>query len=137
MNVLGFITATIVGTSSCWGQLDADLVLARAIVDKRSSSTEFEAVVAVARGRIPLLLRWADTPPLSVPRGELYAGMATIFGRVRETSAIPFLIKNIAVRGEVWMKAPDSAMHYLPAARALVEIGPPAVSHLLKALEGR
>ena len=64
-------------------------------------ATQDRAVAEVmARGSvdIPLLLSWTRKPPLVPDESALWRAMARIFGGLRVTEAIPFLIKHISLQ---------------------------------------
>jgi hypothetical protein len=107
--------------------------LARALADPRSSAGAIESVVASPKESLPLLLRWSRKPPpgLSIP--TLHGSMIEIFGRLKTVEAAPFLIEHIeygSVMGNLWMKQSDVVVERLPAVRALIRIGPAALSDL-------
>jgi hypothetical protein len=67
---------------------------------------------------------------------ELNAGMAEVFGRLRTTAAIPFLIKNIGLQHlpatpNIWMKTAGSIKEQAPAVAALIAIGPDAAKAVI------
>ena len=113
-----------------FGQSPGDLALARQLATESERQEAVEKIATSEQGKIPLLLAWTHTPPTGVQRTELYIGLANVFGRLRATEAIPFLIANISLHKEFeeppWLKAAKVIQERLPAVGALVKIGPDA-----------
>jgi len=107
---------------------DADL--ARMLAHTRSRDGAVASLVASGKGKIPILLSWADKPPVGINDYELDIGLAVAFGRMRVKEAIPFLIKNIGLNTfpftDVWTRTPTAIEERLPAVLALIQIGPEA-----------
>ena len=113
-----------------FSQSPGDLTLARQLATESERQEAVEKIATSEPGRIPLLLSWTRTPPTSVQRTELFIGLANVFGRLRTTQAIPFLVANISLHKEFeeppWLKTAKVIQERLPAVGALVEIGPDA-----------
>jgi hypothetical protein len=85
---------------------------------------------------LALLLSWSESPPPGVNPIYLNIGLAQAFGKLRAKEAIPFLIKNITLdvtglSDNIWMKEDSVVGERLPAAAALVAIGPDASKALV------
>ena len=101
-------------------------------------------LLATNKENIPLLLRWAEAPPVPLIDPELnlfQTELADIFGHLRTKEAIPFLTRNISLRrwptiGSVWRMAPRAFVDQMPAVAALTEIGPDAFKALINAPYG-
>ncbi|GEM_PF-5375563 len=90
---------------------------------------------------LPLLLEWTRNPPPGIGLGSTNfdVSLAEIFGRLRTTEAVPFLIDHITVVGgasaSIWNRRIEIIEKNLPAIHALVEIGSPATPPLVAALD--
>ncbi len=108
--------------------------LARRLADPSTRAAASDEIVR-SGANVPALLRLAERPPASVNRTELLVSLADIFGRLRTKEAIPFLIQNIGVarwvRPNIWGKTSDVIEGNLPAAAALIKIGPEACKALI------
>ena len=106
-----------------------------------SDATRAQAVAQIATSgsaKVPLLLSWTEKPPIGVEKVKLYLGLAEVFGRLRTTKAVPFLIKNITLQDwpespNTWMKTPEVIEARMPAVAALIRIGPEASIALIRA----
>jgi hypothetical protein len=84
-------------------------------------------VIASGEAKVPVLLSWTRTPPEGVNEYELDIGLADVFGQMRISEAIPFLIKNINLsrtgKMNVWLKTASVIETEMPAVSALVASG--------------
>ena len=126
----------IFGESKVGSETD-QLALARGLANKNTRDATLRSLGSPAIDRVALLLKWAEAPPKGVDKKELYVGLAECFGRFRTVQAIPFLIDNIDLSsvdfGDTWMKTPEVVEERMSAVRALVIIGKPAETQLIRA----
>lgn len=135
--VLGLTFAQIVTSA----QENNETELARLLSNEATQEQTVESLVASPdKVRLALLLSWTKDPPRQlniVERAELYIGMTEVFGRLRTTTAIPFLIENISLQlpatPNVWTKTAASIEERVPAVAALIAIGPDAAKALISA----
>jgi hypothetical protein len=135
--VLGLTFAQIVTSA----QENSETELARLLLNEATQERTVESLVASPdKVRLALLLSWTKDPPRQlniVERAELYIGMTEVFGRLRTTTAIPFLIENISLQlpatPNVWTKTAGSIEERVPAVAALIAIGPDAAKALIHA----
>jgi hypothetical protein len=91
--------------------------------------------------RVPLLLELAQTTPPGVDEHDLHVGLADVFGALKVTEAIPFLLLNASLRREAiidlgsWIKTPQSIERSFPAVAALISIGPSASRAAMRAYD--
>jgi hypothetical protein len=112
----------------------SDLALARSLANAATQEKTVEGLVASRGQRLALLLSWTENPPPEMnvlEQAELDAAMAEVFGRLRTTAAIPFLIRKISLQHlpatpNVWTKTAVSVRERAPAVGALIAIGPDA-----------
>jgi hypothetical protein len=123
-------------------QENGDRELAGQLADHSTRERTITALVTAGNRRIPLLLSWTRKPPEGVDVCSLYVGLADVFGRLRITEAIPFLIEHIASVKRTcdadfapWMKAPAAIEEAFPAMAALIQIGPEAGTALIRAAD--
>ncbi|MGC2661997.1 MAG: hypothetical protein WA324_28890 [Bryobacteraceae bacterium] len=89
----------------------AAMDLATRLANRRTQAVAIEEAVAHSERDIPLLLSWTRALPHVADQLELKLAMVQIFGRLRATEAIPFLIENITIQRwaeelpDTWMKA--------------------------------
>ncbi len=92
--------------------------------------------VSTREHSVPVLLQWTKDPPAIVDKHELFIGMADVFGELKVKEAIPFLVQNILMQrwmeANIWMKTDKVLQERLPAAGALVRIGPDATFAILE-----
>lgn len=138
--LLGCMSA--IGVGCVIGNPDtADRDLARLLADASTREAAVAKVAASGTGKVSLLLSWGRRPPAHIDRCGLYIGLAEVFGRLRTAEAIPFLIRNISLRRTCsldlapWLKTPQVIEESLPAASALIRIGPDASRALIRASE--
>ncbi len=133
-----FVVATIALASfrPALSQETSRLHLAHSLA---SDKTREEAIHNVTASSVPLLLSLAANPPAQVEKYQLYLGLAEAFGKLRRTEAIPFLIRNITMQH--FPESPDTMMKTaaviksrMPAVAALIEIGSPATTALIKSI---
>jgi hypothetical protein len=104
----------------------------------RAEAVEEVAARGEAAGRV--LMRWTDATPEGVEARELKVGLADAFGRLRYEPAIPFLMRYLDLerwrmtRLNKWMKTAAVVRETLPAADALIRIGPAALRPLADAV---
>ncbi len=131
---------TAAAYTSAAAQNATDQKIAELLSNPGTRVTAVEAVVGARGEKLPLLLSWARKPPVGVEARELYIGLADVFGRLRTADAIPFLIQNISLARtkemNTWLKAPDAIRDRLPAAAALISIGPRASRAVIHAAWG-
>lgn len=94
-------------------------------------------VAASGQSKTPLLLSWVLRPPTGVDSFELSIGLADAFGQLKTKEAMPFLIKNISIQRwvatpNIWMKTAQVIEERLPAAAALIRVGPGASRVLIR-----
>jgi hypothetical protein len=139
ITAVGCAVAMLVGHELAVAQTVPDLELARLLADGKTREYTVARIASMGIEKIPLLLSWTRKPPSGLLESELNVGLADVFGRLRTTEAIPFLIKNIAlervVPGETWTKAPEVVEFDLPAAGALIRIGPAASKAVMQACQ--
>jgi hypothetical protein len=112
--------------------------LAARLADTGTQRSAIDEIVARGQKDIPLLLSWTRALPDVEDKYELMLGMAQVFGRLKTTEAIPFLIKNISLQvfpqaPNTFMKTPEVIEGRMPAIVALINIGPEASRALLRA----
>ena len=132
------IALVIVLANEAYGQGPQAQELARALADDATRENAVASVVADPRAKLPLLLSWAKSPPADVDELGIDIGLADAFGRLRAKEAIPFLIQHISIQRwlaapDVWMKTAEVVQERLPAAAALIKIGPDASRALIAA----
>jgi hypothetical protein len=77
-----------------------------------------------------------------IEKHDLYVGLADAFGQLKARAAIPFLIRDISLerpflgRPNVWFKENQVVESNFPAAAALIGMGSPAASALIRASWG-
>lgn len=122
----------------CWSATaqSSDTDLARRLADPNARSAVTNEILHSGAARMPELLRLAEIPPAGVNRRELFIGLAVIFGKLRTKEAIPILIQNISLerwaRPNIWNKSSEVIEANLPAAEALIKIGPDACKALIE-----
>lgn len=130
-----YIVVVIAMLTAARAQSLSGLELARALSDDATRKAAVADIVAAERGRVPLLLSWANTPPKGVSRIGLNIGMAMVFGSLKVKAAIPFLIKYITLPAGIptppWMKTTEVIVDRLPALSALIQIGPDAAEAIM------
>lgn len=113
------------------------VALARRLADSNSRAEAVEKIIAQKDQAVPLLLSLAQRPPDDIDSYEFDVGLADVFGRLKTEEAIPFLIRNIGLNRyhsvNVWLKTPEAVEKTLPAAAALIQIGPDAAKALIHA----
>ncbi|HYM05430.1 MAG TPA: hypothetical protein VEU11_02625 [Terriglobales bacterium] len=118
-------------------QAPGDMALARELSDSRTRAKAVADIVASNGSTLPLLLVWAQAPPADVDQHELDIGLADVFGELKTKEAIPFLVGNIGLRRDhrvnVWLKTPGAIEKELPAAAALIRIGPEGAKAVIQA----
>jgi hypothetical protein len=116
-----------------------DRELARLLANETTRSRAVSRILASGSAKIPLLLSWTKTAPTQVDEYQLYVGLADVFGQLRTTQAIPFLIKNIQLsrtnKTDVWLKTAEVVQVEMPAVAALVRIGPAASRAVIHSFE--
>lgn len=118
----------------------SDEELARLLADSNTRQSAVAKIVASGGSKVLLLLSWTRKPPVQVDESELYIGLADVFGKLKTKEAIPFLMKNISIQRwppspNTWMKTPQVIEARLPAAAALIQIGPEASKALIHTWE--
>jgi hypothetical protein len=132
------LTATILGTAPAHAQNPSDSELAHLLASDKTRQATAERIGDSGGEKIPLLLSWAKTPPSGIDEHELYVGLADVFARTKTKEATPFLVKNINLRrfnygyNNFWKTAPQIEL-CLPAAAALIQIGPEASRAVMRA----
>jgi len=134
---LRVISMLIVALSPAWPQgLDA-LSLARQLANSDTRLGALAEIEALGDRSVPLLLSWTKSPPAEVNRYQLDIGLADAFAELRTAEAIPFLIGNLHLRRDLrvnaWLKVPNVIEDELPAAAALISIGPAAAKAVIAA----
>lgn len=122
-------------------QENSDLELARLLANNGTQEKTVESLATSPGQKLDLLLSWTKKPPPemnALERVELNVGIAEVFGRLRTTAAIPFLIKNISLQQlpstpNIWTKTAASIKEHAPAVAALIAIGPDATKALIGA----
>jgi hypothetical protein len=113
------------------------LRLAKSLAHEPARKSAVAEIASSAERMLPVLLRWTVQPPAGVSRSDLNIGLADAFAQLRAREAIPFLIRNLAMRRwpfmvENWLKTEEAMEERLPAVGALVQIGPEASRELIK-----
>lgn len=134
MNLSELFLITI-GAGLLSAQTTDDLDLARRLANPYTRQDAVHKIVALGSAKTPVLLAWAANCPEGLDHTEPSIGLADIFGELKTKDAIPFLIQNISlgrwVRPNIWMKTPEVVLGHLPAAAALIKIGPDASNALI------
>lgn len=115
---------------------DQELELARRLTGVETRRAAIKYAIEQAEVLKPLLLRWTESPPTGIYKRGLYKALAEIFGELRATEAIPFLIRNLDELQSympIWNKGSDVIIQESPAIRALLRIGKAAVPALISA----
>jgi hypothetical protein len=128
-------------TTAFWAlaaQLTFGQDLATRLADPELRYAAVNSIVDSGGKDLALLLSWTETPPKGVDEWALRVGLADAFGKLRAKEAIPFLVRNIGleryfVRQAFWTKADSVIVSRLPAAAALIAIGPDASKALIAA----
>ena len=131
------LAAAVLGLPSASAQDRATLKLARQLADEGSRETAITQITASPERYAALLISWTLHAPDKVDKQGLYVGLADVFGRLRDKDAIPFLIRNIELRRHVyevipWNRSAEAVQESLPAASALIQIGPDASKALMR-----
>jgi HEAT repeat protein len=117
-------------------QVRGDRDLASLLANESTRREAVTKIVAAGSGKVSLLLSWARNPPADLNQHELYIGLADAFGQLRTKEAIPFLIKQIGLNRwrdvNTWLKTAPVIEERLPAAAALIRIGPEASKVLIR-----
>jgi hypothetical protein len=134
----GAVVFVAVNHTALSGQTIANAELARLLADPAKREDAIAQVRADKVGKLPLLLWWTKTPPNAVDKAQLSVGLADAFRQLKTTQAIPFLISNLGLRRwngdvDIWMKTSSVVQERLPAAAALIAIGPEAERALIRA----
>ena len=135
MNIPQLLLVTTGGAWIAAAQGVHDLDLARRLASQDTRTAAAAEIVAFGATKTPVLLGWAEKPPASLNRTELFIGLADVFGELKTKEAIPFLIQNISlgrwVRPNIWTKTPEVIYGQLPAVAALIKIGREASKALI------
>lgn len=132
---LQFLTMMFAGSAIALAQSEDALALARLLASDATRSSAVAKVAASKDSTLPLLLKWARNPPKEVDKCQLFIGLADTFARLKTTSALPFLIKNLSLRRTSpadlapWLKTADVIEDRFPTAAALIAMGPEACVH--------
>ena len=142
--VKGLLAATLLflyGNIELSAQTVTQADLPRLLAKKSGSQRVISFVAASRAERLPLLLDLANTTPPDVDEHDLYVGLADTFGALKATEAIPFLLRNIALRRDLfldlapWLKTAQVIEWSFPAAAALISIGPDASRAVMRAYD--
>jgi hypothetical protein len=125
------IGAAGLGCISAPAQSVSNQELARLLASEGSRESGIAKVLEAPDSKLSVLLSWTQAPPAGVNKSDLYVGLADAFARLRAKAAIPFLIKNISLQRwlstpNIWLKTAQVVQERLPAASALIQIGPEA-----------
>ena len=111
--------------------------LARELSEAKTRRLAIDQIVASPATSLPLLLSWVNDPPPGVPARGLVIGLADAFGRLKAKEAIPFLVEHIGLKRYLevleWVPDEEEMERRLPAAAALIRIGPEALDPLIQA----
>ncbi len=124
-----------------WAQTVGQADLPRLLANEADRQSAISFVAASRAERLPLLLNLAKTPPVDVDEHDLYVGLADAFGALKVTEAVPFLLRNIALRRDIvfdlrpWLKTAKAIEGAFPAAAALISIGPDASRAVMEAYD--
>jgi len=127
----------VVASSRLLAEGPAGLELARSLANDQLRGGAVDEMATRGEAGVALLLSWARRPPGGVDKAGLYIGLSDAFGRMRAKDAIPFLSANISIqrgvfeRADIWMKSPPVIEGAMPAAAALIRIGPEASRFLV------
>ncbi len=139
MNLTFLATAGLLTGCLC-AQNAHDSDLAKSLANPSTRQSAVDRIAACGDCYTALLLSWTRTPPAGVDPDELNLGLAQAFGELRTKQAIPFLIANISIHSwhhpNIWLKAPEVVRYRLPAAAALIRIGPDASQALVRVSSG-
>ena len=135
--------ALVAALGVAWAQPDSrglDL-LARRLANPATRREAVEEVVASSATLTPVLLAWTTNPPGGVQVSDLDLGLVDAFDRMKTEAAVPFLIRVVSIKWAPitvapWIKGASSVESEYPAAGALIRIGPPAASAVIKAAQG-
>jgi len=134
---LRVISMLIVALSPAWPQGLDQPSLARRLANSDTRLGALAEVVSLGNRSVPLLLSWTKSPPGEVDRYQLDIGLADAFAELRTTEAIPFLTSKLHLTRNhmvnVWLKGPEVIENELPAAAALISIGPAAAKAVMEA----
>jgi HEAT repeat protein len=135
------IIAVAIACACAYAQSDNNKDIARLLSNEETRERTVATIQAEGAEKIPLLLSWTRNPPVEVEKSGLRIGLADAFGRLHAKEAIPFLIQNISLQRwlpspNIWMKTPKVIEERLPAAAALIRIGPEASKALIAGWEG-
>jgi hypothetical protein len=106
--------------------------IALSLANAETEKAGIAAINAQGHAKIPLLLSWTRKPPSYVAECRLFDGLADAFGEIKVVEAIPYLISNLpayrscGVSLAPWLKEPAVIEWSLPAAGALIRMGPEA-----------
>lgn len=119
-------------------QSTPDVALAKMLADQSTREIATERVLADSKAKIPILLSCTHRPPPGVDRANLNLGMTIVFGRAKTVEAIPFIVEHLDVglpfdAVTIWNRSPARIEEALPAAVALIQIGPLASKALMEA----
>ena len=138
------LIATLAGCLVASAQTERDQAQTGPPAEGITLPADVAKLLAANKENVPLLLKWAEAPPVPLIDPELnlfQTELADIFGHLRTKEAIPFLTRNISLRrwptiGSVWRMAPRAFVDQMPAVAALIEIGPDAFKALINAPYG-
>ena len=109
--------------------------LANRLANANSRSQAVKEAIASGNEVLPILLELSRRPPANLDKWELFVGIADAFGAMRAIEGTEFLVDNIGLRRhmllEPWMKTPEIMEERLPAAAALIRIGPKSLTPLM------
>ena len=130
MSFLLFAVATAMSQVVLLAQASSDAELARLLADETTRQSGISRIVSSGSSMVPLLVAWTQEPPTHVDKHELFVGLADAFGQLKTREAIPFLVNNISLQRwrelNTWLKTAQVIEQRLPAAAALVRMGPDA-----------
>lgn len=115
--------------------------LARRLSDAATRDAAVAEVAASGAATTAVLLGWTTKPPAGVRVRDLNIGLAEAFGVMKTEAAVPFLIRVIALKKfdftlAPWLKEASNVEFEYPAAKALIQIGPPAAPAVISAAQG-
>jgi len=124
------------GWISAAAQTSNNQELARLLSNEQSRKSAVDKILATPDRKLPVLLSWTRHTPPGVSKVDLYVGLADVFGRLKAREAIPFLIENIGLQRwlaspNIWLKTAQVVEERLPAAAALIQIGPEASTAII------
>jgi hypothetical protein len=129
------LIACIISTLQAGGNEE----LARRLANGRTREQAVAEIQTSGASSVPVLLKWAQKPPPKIDEYDLDIGLAEVFGQLRVTAAIPFLVSRLGLQNprfvgfSTWLKTEEVIEKTFPALSALIKIGPDASRAVIEA----